>query len=343
TEIQGFIGQYLAVGVSGDPNTVDMELIADVVEVGGTISYIDDEQFALIADSIVLDLIPVEGFVRDHVIPERILVDGEWLGNWSTEVEPGDWILRATYEDENLVAMGLVEAVVAVGGSLDLELTSGGWLVLETKWLDHEGVTHTLGDIDVEGADIIDDPEIVLNIGAGMKWTAPVNEDGILQILLIAGTMDASSEFEVVQMNLTMEYSGGQGATIRAGQESPPATLSHVRMANHEIAVTTLNSTGGDPAYEGGIDDVMAILDSNDGFEFLEFVVGVDYLGHESFDLYSVEGSVPGTDGGDWLIEFHNGSGVWNKTTTFEMGLDNTLNFSNLNVRVTPANQSTAH
>ena len=134
-----------------------------------------------------------------------------------------------------------VEADVTAGGYLELELTSGGWLTLETEWLDYDGVPRTLADLDVEGADIVNETELVLNIGAGMKWVAPVNEDGVLEILLIAGMIDASSEFEVMQRNLTMEYSGGQGVTIRAGQESPPTVLSHVRLANHEIAVTTLN------------------------------------------------------------------------------------------------------
>jgi uncharacterized membrane protein len=87
----------------------------------------------------------------------------------------------------------------------------------------------------------------------------------------------------------------------------------------------------------------MAVADSDGGFESLEFIVGVDYEGHEPFNLYTITGTVPGTDGGDWLVEFHNGSGDWNITATFEMGLDNTLNISNLHARVTPANQSIAH
>jgi hypothetical protein len=146
-----------------------------------------------------------------------------------------------------------------------------------------------------------------------------------------------------MQRNLTMEYSGGQGVTIRAGQESPPAVLSHVRLVNHEITVTTLNSTGGDPSHEGEVDDVMAIAGTDGGFESLEFIVGVDYEGHEPLDSFNVYGSVAGTDSNDWLVEFHNGSSEWNATTTFDMGLENILNFSDLNVRVTPANQSIAH
>ena len=343
TEIGGFSAVNLSVHVSGVPNSVDIELTAGAVDVGGVISYIDGDQFASIADNIVLELIPIEGLVRERVTPDKVLVDGVWLGNWSAEVEPGDWILRATYEDENLIAMGLVEADVAVGGSLELELTSGGWLTLETEWLDYDGVPHTLADLDVEGADIVNEIELILNIGAGMKWVAPVNEDGVLEILLLVGVIDASSEFEVIQRNLTMEYSGGQGVTIRAGQESPPTVLSHVRLVNHEITMTTLNSTGNDSSHDGGVNDVMAIANSDGGFDSLEFIVRVDYEGHEPLDSFSVFGSVAGTDSNDWLVEFHNGSEDWNVTTAFDMGLDNTLNFSNLNVRVTPANQSIAH
>ena len=43
------------------------------------------------------------------------------------------------------------------------------------------------------------------------------------------------------------------------------------------------------------------------------------------------------------MVEFHNGSGDWNVTSTFEMGLDNTLYIGNLHARVSPVNQSIAH
>jgi hypothetical protein len=87
----------------------------------------------------------------------------------------------------------------------------------------------------------------------------------------------------------------------------------------------------------------MAVANADGGYNSLDFVVGVNYEGHEPFDTFSVSGAAAGTDSADWLVELHNGSGEWNLTTTFDMGLENVLNFSNLNVRVTPANQSTAH
>ena len=71
--------------------------------------------------------------------------------------------------------------------------------------------------------------------------------------------------------------------------------------------------------------------------------MGVDYLGHEPFDTFSAQALVPGTDGGDWLVEFHNGSGEWNNSESFDGGLENTLNFTDLHVRISPANQSMAH
>ena len=140
-----------------------------------------------------------------------------------------------------------------------------------------------------------------------------------------------------------MTYSGGQGLQVSPGQEAPSAVLSHVRITNHEISAITLNSSGSDPEFNGSADDVSVLLDSEDGFQSVDFILGIEYLGHEPFDTFSIIGGSAGTDASDWLVEFHNGSGEWNTTAYFDMGLDNTLNFSNLNVRVTPANQSVAH
>ena len=256
-------------------NSGDIELTADEVEVGGIVSYIDDEQFSIIADQITLELIPIEGLVLNSVTPEKILVDGNWIGNWTAQVEPGNWIFRATHEEQNLVTMGLVEAEVVTGSFEEFELTVGGWFNLETEWLDYNGTQHTLADVDVEGADIVNQPELILNIGMGMRWVAPVNEDGTLEMLMIPGTIEAESEFEVIQRNLTMTYTGGQGISVSPGQESPAAVLSHVRIAKHEISIITLNSSGSDPEFEGDVEDVMFILDTEGGYQPVEFVLSV--------------------------------------------------------------------
>ena len=341
--VGGFSTESLAVAVSGVPNTVDTEMIAQPVPVQGTISYIDSEQLSLISDGVTLELIPVEGMVRETVTPDKEIVDGSWTGNWSAEVEPGNWILRVTYEEGNLIAMGLIEAEVVIGNSLNLEMTEGGWFRMDTEWLDYDGVTRTLADTDLADSVFIEGPKLIFNAGAGVRWVEEVNEEGFIEMLMIPGTIDASSEFDVSQRNLTMSYIGGQGVTVSPGQEAPPVTLTHVRIASHEVSITTTNNSGGDPEFQGDSGNAMAISNSEGGFEPVEFQLSVDYLGHEPFDTFSIFGDVVGTDGTHWLVEFNNGSGDWNSTAEFDMGLDNAMNFSDLLVRVTPANQSTAH
>ena len=341
--VDGFSTESLSVAVSGVPNTVDTEMIAQPVPVQGTISYIDSEQLSLISDGVTLELIPVEGMVRETVTPDKEIVDGSWTGNWSAEVEPGNWILRVTYEEGNLIAMGLIEAEVVIGNSLNLEMTEGGWFRMDTEWLDYDGVTRTLADTDLADSVFIEGPKLIFNAGAGVRWVEEVNEEGFIEMLMIPGTIDASSEFDVSQRNLTMSYIGGQGVTVSPGQEAPPATLTHVRIASHEVSITTTNNSGGDPEFQGDSGNAMAISNSEGGFEPVEFQLSVDYLGHEPFDTFSIFGDVVGTDGTHWLVEFNNGSGDWNSTAEFDMGLDNAMNFSDLLVRVTPANQSTAH
>ena len=112
---------------------------------------------------------------------------------------------------------------------------------------------------------MVDEPNLIINIGAGMEWVQQVNQDGFIEMLMIPGTIDASSDFEVLQRNLTMSYTGGQGVTISPGQESPPATLSHVRIANHDISVSTTNNSGGDPEYEGSANNARAVANSEGG------------------------------------------------------------------------------
>jgi hypothetical protein len=447
TEIEGFSPEERSVSMSSSPNSVDIELTAGAVGVSGTVSYGSPEQFASIAADITLELIPVEGLVRDRVTPDKVLEDGEWLGNWTAQVEPGNWILRATYINQsssqcehNLVDMVVLYAHVTSGGISDAHLSCGGWLVFETAWLDYEGISRTLADIDVEGADIVDEPELILNMmgTAGIRWIAPVGDDGNLEILLNPATIEVSSEFDVFQRNLTMTYSGGQGLTVQPGQISPLSILSHMRFANHNVTIETLSVTGNSSSYDGGISDVMVVVGelgtigtieilvggsytsppsvmieggsgtgasatavlhfetttSADGtettatsgtvseiiitnggtgylfgdlesisvvfgnvsgagasatvtgvgtFEPVDFTLGVEYLGHEPFDSFTASGFVAGTDSSDWLVEFHNGSGDWASGTTFDMGLDNVQNFSNLHVQVTPANQNIAH
>jgi hypothetical protein len=221
------------------------------------------------------------------------------------------------------------------GGNLDISLSNGGILTLKTHWLDYDGNSFTLADVV--------DSELVLDLGLGLEWVGEIDEDGGMSIILPNGRVDLRSEFEVYQMDRNMSYIGGQGIDIHAGQETPDITLTHARTADHSIDVTTLNLTSGDDSYIGSAGNVMVVADDENGFVPVEFIFAVDYLGHESLDSYSVGALVTGSDSADWVVEFHNGSGDWNISTTFDIGLDNSVLFNDLHIRVTPAEQNVSH
>ena len=333
TSYDGFESIQLNVSLSNVPNSVLLELTAGLVNVSGNLSY-DLGISSIPVDDIVLTIIPTEGLVRDTVTPEIHSEDGVWSGSWSAELEPGLWIVSASVPNQDLVVMGLLNVDVVNGGNLDMELTRGGLLDVNTEWLDYDGVSHNIGDMDAN---------VIINLGYGIKWVQEVNDDGSLSLLLPDGNVQFSSDFEVEQRGLVMEYVAGRGADVYSGQESPVLTLLYNRISNHDITIQTLNLTSGDDSYIGSLDDVNLVVNGTDGFTPVEFILGIEYLGHESYDLYTVGGTVSGSDSADWTLQFDNGSGEWNTSTQFEVGLDNSQIFDNLNIRVIPANQSLAH
>ncbi|HIG33401.1 MAG TPA: hypothetical protein EYQ11_00770 [Candidatus Poseidoniales archaeon] len=78
-------------------------------------------------------------------------------------------------------------------------------------------------------------------------------------------------------------------------------------------------------------------------YQDVEFTISIEYDGHNSFDEYTVVGTVPGADGTDWKVQFQNSTGEWLETATFDMGLTNSDITEELSVRVVPANVGVAH
>ena len=57
-------------------------------------------------------------------------------GSWSTELEPGLWIVSASVPSQDLIIMGLLDVdVTGNSNNLDMALTSGGILEVQTEWL----------------------------------------------------------------------------------------------------------------------------------------------------------------------------------------------------------------
>ena len=336
TSYDGFEDINEAVSVSDSSNSVDLELIAGLVDVNGNITY-DLGISSIPVEDIILEIIPTQGLVRDTLTVEIEDNDGEgWSGSWSAELEPGLWIVSASVPSQDLVIMGLIDVdVTDTSNNLDMELTQGGTIEVQTQWLDYDGNSRNLSEISDAG--------VLIDIGFGMKWLEDVDDNGRLNLLLPNGNVQFSGDFDVELRGLDMEFMAGRGVDVYSGQESPLMDLLYNRISNHDIEVNTLNETSGHETYVGSLGDVTLITNDTNGFVPVEFTLGIDYLGHESFDLFSVGGVVSGTDSSDWTILFDNGSGNWNSSTQFEVGLDNNLEFDNLNVRVIPPNQSVAH
>jgi hypothetical protein len=334
TDYDGFESIEQSVAVTTVPNSVLLELTAGLVDVYGNISY-DLGISSIPVEDIVLTIIPTEGLVREAVNPEIISDGNGWTGSWNAQLEPGLWIVSASVPSQDLVIMGLINVDVVEGGNLDMELTRGGLLDVTTEWLDYDGLSHNIGEIT--------DSNVVIDIGFGMKWIQDVDDNGSLNLLLPNGNVQFTGDFEFEQRGLVMEYMAGRGVDVYSGQESPILNLLYTRVSNHDISIQTLNLTSGDDSYLGSMDDVSLVVNETDGFVPAEFTLSVEYLGHEPYDLYTVSGIVSGSDSADWNLEFDNGSGDWNTTTQFEVGLDNSIVFESLNIRVIPANQSVAH
>ena len=345
THRDGFAQENESVAMNA-PNSIEIELTAGYVPVWGNITH---SNLATIGDDVELVLIPTEDMVRDRVTPEKIYEDGVWTGEWSASVEPGNWIIRATLEESNLVAMAMVNADISDGGNAEAALVYGGWLYLSTQWLDFDGTAHDLSEADLEGADIVDEPKFTISTGAGVEWDAVLSDDGGISILLPSGTISVESEFSVDQMDRTMDYTSSKNINIPSSGTDLIASvtqeLSFNRAVNHTIESTITAVSGGELTVEGELDDVLASMGEDDEYTPIEFTLSLDYLGHESVSTYTVVGNVAGGDGQYWMVEAWDSSiENWTTSFSFEFGLDsnNTTTYDNLRLRVSPANGSTA-
>ena len=99
-----------------------------------------------------------------------------------------------------------------------------------------------------------------------MKWLQDVDESGSINLLLPNGNVQFTSDFEIEQRGIIMEYVAGQGVDVYSGQESPVLTLLYNRISNHDISIQTLNLTSGHESYIGSMDDINIVVDDSDGF-----------------------------------------------------------------------------
>ena len=227
-EREGFGTETSEVEIGEISVTNNIEISAGEVEITGSISYLD--QTCISSGEWQVQMIPSHGISR-----ERITVSGNSMGEWSVMIQPGSWVAMATSTSEDsdcadLISIESIEVGVD-GGSVESELTVGGTLRLETSWLDFDGDPHDLTEID--------DYDLVIEYGQ-ISWSEELGSDGVLTLLVLPGTVQTSSSFELDEGVRNVSYSGGKGISIRAGQVSPMHTLSIDRVSKQSVVATVL-------------------------------------------------------------------------------------------------------
>ena len=310
----------------------NIEIDAGEVGISGTVSYVDDTCVTNGEWEVVL--MPSHGISRDRVVAEKTgNASSGWPGGWTASLEPGSWIAYASTTTQSqcqyLVSIEPISVDVD-GGFVESELSIGGNLLLDTQWLDYEGVEHELTEIE--------EYDLEINVGMGISWSEQLGDDGILRILLPTGNIGTSSEFILNENGRNVSYTGGQGVSIRASQDTPVTTLSIERVSKQDIGLVV------SPSGIVQVDLKDPDCESDCDFQSAEFSIYVSYEGHNPFDSYDVSATVPGMDGNYWDVEFQNTSDPedWHDSTSIAMGLDNETNLE-LTIRVVPANRTLAH
>ena len=132
-------------------------------------------------DGATVKLYPASGIVRDMVTNTNTAYDDNTL-TWDANIEPGNWIVivEGTDLDENGggIAVGLLEASVQEGASIDLVMEKGGLISLSSSWLTFESVEFHAGDV-------VDDVVVEID-GVGIKWEMPFDSNGEVEMILPA-------------------------------------------------------------------------------------------------------------------------------------------------------------
>ncbi|MEE2747530.1 MAG: STT3 domain-containing protein [Candidatus Thermoplasmatota archaeon] len=328
-------------------NTSDIELIAGVVEVGGEISHILPSEWNTISDEISLLLIPESGLSFQPVTPIKVMDNGTWDGSWTADVDPGNWILYATYDGDqgHFAAMTPIEAAVAEGGESDSVLSTASILHIATEWVDFDGDLFTLGN----STEIDSGDNLVISSGSSFSWNQTVDENGEVSLLLPAGDYSMSGTFITTQNGVEMTYNGAKSAdVVGGGVESPEQLVTFRVHEDHSITFTVgENHTSIEQSEEDGDNFTIINNDDEDGNEYTQGEINLElaYTGNRAEDEFLLTIELNGGDAQYWTVEVWTGvnettgEDIWSISQTYRLGIQSNAT-ADVRLRVTPANES---
>ena len=348
---EGFSSNQEFVEIDIDTVSIDLEMTAALVSVSGLVDILPAERWDEISSSTSIVLYPGIGFERQSVSPDLVIEDGNWTGEWSATIEPGDWVVYVVHDSADLsesqVGIAALDASISNGGEVNITLENAGKIRIGTQWTDFDGSQYSLANTSVSGAEMISSPFVSLNlISKGAGWNMTVDSSGGIEMLMPSGTVSMESEFHTTERDTVMEYSAGQSVTVGESQESPLSILEFNRRDDNSLNITVVNVVGEGTELDGAEDVVL--LPSGISYDPVTFTFNVDFEGTSAVETYTVSADIVGSDSTFWTLEIRNESisdesaeGAWNSTWDIEMGLEDGMDQSReITLRVTGPNQS---
>ena len=231
---------------------------------------------------------------------------------FTQSLEPGEWVVVVSEADAPFngggIAIGILDAAVQDGGTVDLVMSKGGWIDVNTQFTSFSLQPFNAGT-DNASSPVQSVVEVEIDLGEGQIWNMPLDSDGTLEVLLPSGSASFSSEFTTVQRDLTMNYSSG--VSIENGDEGRTSImLSYNRKTNSDLTLgvnNVVNVTG--LTNENREMTATILTDDDANYSTIEFDVLATYEGTEIMDTFAVTGTVTvSPDQEDWSLEFYNGS-----------------------------------
>lgn len=298
----------------------DFEMSAGLVSVSGNVTDILGTSTRL--EGATVTLYPASGIVRDSISITSLTYENDTL-SWDANIDPGNWIVvvEGTDLDQNGggIAVGLLEASVQEGASIDLVMEKGGLVSLTTSWL-------SIANEEFHAGDVTEEVDVEIDLGDGIAWEMPFDQNGALELVLPSDvTASFDSEFETVQheLNLTMDYSTGLNFEIQA-DTAENRVMEFTRRVNSDLVVEVISVVEGTAEFDNSeLTELNGIEDDN-GYKVIELKLSLTYEGTEISDEFTATGTIAMTpDSQYWTVEYLNSStdDEWLDVMDISMGI----------------------